>query len=134
MTRTSRKLFGPTAFSDVDALFFVFVSEDVRKILLFLTEAPCSGFGYPLHDVDFDNPGNLFQFPTLMGFALQSISPFLRSIKPFGSIFPFLHFSSKPSLAFMPYFNGFLPKKDPYPFYATQRVSLGRSRLLSWAF
>jgi len=40
------------------------------------SEVPLSGFGYPLSGISSPNLGSLFQLPTLMGFALQSL-PFL---------------------------------------------------------
>jgi hypothetical protein len=43
--------------------------------LPYLPKAPPSGFGYPLGGVSLSALESLFQLPTLLGFALQSLSP-----------------------------------------------------------
>jgi len=55
------------------------------------------GFGYP-HKESFDLPllGSLFQLPTLLGFTLQSFSPFKWSKKSFLSFSPLVHLIAKP--------------------------------------
>lgn len=55
------------------------------------------GFGYPHKEsFDFSLLGSLFQLPTLLGFALQSFTPFKWSKKSFLSFSPLLHLATKP--------------------------------------
>lgn len=55
------------------------------------------GFGYPHKEsFGFSLLGSLFQLPTLLGFALQSFTPFKWSKKSFPSFSPLLHLIAKP--------------------------------------
>jgi hypothetical protein len=47
----------------------------VRTALPYRPKVPSPGFGYPLDGVSSSTHGNLFQFPTLMGFTLQGFVP-----------------------------------------------------------
>jgi hypothetical protein len=73
---------------------------------------PFVGFGYPFNGVSYLSPEGLFQPPTLMGFALQSFTPFLGSIQSFLCIFRSCAFSENLS-AFCRRFSGFFPHEQP---------------------
>jgi hypothetical protein len=51
-----------------------------------IPKVPSPGFGYPLDGFRYQRTlGSLFQLPTLLGFALQSFSPLVRSKEAFAS-------------------------------------------------
>lgn len=73
------------------------LSSHVLENVAFSPGSLLFGFGYPLKEsVNFSLLGSLFQLPTLLGFALQSFSPFKWSEKSFLSPSPFLHLVTKP--------------------------------------
>jgi len=70
--------------------------------------------------------GNLFQPPTLLGFALQSFTPVVWSKKTFTLFFPFLRFLTKP-FSLVSALQRLTPTTTSrVPFVASQRVRLGR--------
>jgi len=64
----------PFSIFSRNALFFV-SSETSEKPLPCLSEEPSSGFGYPLDGVSSFLALEIFKFPTLLGFSLQSFVP-----------------------------------------------------------
>jgi hypothetical protein len=77
--------------------------------------------------------GSLFQLPTLMGFALQSFSPFPRSMGSFElTLRPRAFLQNLSALYRRP--GGFIPRKKPGLLLRSRRVSSGRDPLLSWVF
>jgi len=64
------------------------------------------------------NLGNLFQLPTLLGFALQSFAPSPWSNPSFEELSPLSRFPTKPSQASYRRPSGFLPQKKPCPSYS----------------
>jgi len=97
--RTSHKILGLSAYSDRKALFIHFpFPRSVRKALPCFSEAP--RLGLATHSAGFSSGlptlGNLFQFPTLVGFTLQSFFPFEGSGSCFQLRLPFLRFFVKP--------------------------------------
>lgn len=83
--------------SDVDAHFSLPFQESGRRILPHLPS--CGPFRVWLPSRGFKPfyaPGSLFQLPTLMGFSLQSLSPFNRSKLGFPNLYPFVRFLRKP--------------------------------------
>lgn len=77
--------------------------------------------------------GDLFQSPTLLGFALQSFLPLSWSKKSFPSLSPFPRFLPKPpGLGSAP--QRLVPTRKAVPLFASRRISSGQGLLLSWAF
>lgn len=74
---TSLKLSGPSAYPDSEALLVHSTFWwSVSKTLPCSREVPFSGFGYPLNGfLALPILESLFQDPTLLGFALQSVAP-----------------------------------------------------------
>jgi len=92
------------------------------------------GFGYP-HDVS-SSPvtlGGLFQPPTLMGFALQSLFSSRVIEVEFPLLFPLLRFPTKP-YGLASALQRLAPTREAVPLIASRRISPGRGRMLSWAF
>jgi hypothetical protein len=95
-------------------------------------KVPSSGFGYPLDGFRLQALGNLFQSPTLMGFALQSLVPPRRSMGSFEPHLPLRRFPAKPP-GFAPALQRLdLPEEAVSS--APRMFSPGRSLMLSWAF
>jgi hypothetical protein len=97
-TRTSRKLFCPSAFPESwDPFFHRPFRIGVPRAFALLPGCRVEGFGYPLNA--YENPnflGGLFQPPTLLGFAFQSFvsSRVIGAVYP--PSFPLLRFPTKP--------------------------------------
>lgn len=97
--RTSHKIFGPTAFPDETAPFFILPFERTSGKRCPVFQRPrVQGLAtlFTVVLLSHLTLGSLFQPPTLMGFTLQSFSPFRRSETRFPASFPLLHFAAKP--------------------------------------
>jgi hypothetical protein len=73
---TSLRLSGPTAYPGSGTLFFAPLSRPRPTGFTLPVESHALGFGYPRSVLHPASLGDVFQPPTLMGFALQSLSPF----------------------------------------------------------
>jgi hypothetical protein len=93
--------------------------DDVPKALPYPWKAPRSGFGYPLRGVSYAALGSLFQLPALLGFSLQSFSPYQGSKKRFHLLSTLLRFPTKPSRASHRRFSVLIPLEKPRPSTST---------------
>lgn len=118
----------PTALTGAITLFLHLAFGQVsEKLLLCFSEEPPLGFGYPLGDISKHTLGSLFQLPALMGFTLQSFA-LSRAIPSFFRMKdPFLLFITKP-LGFAMELQRVAFPRSRSPFFAPQRVRLGRGR------
>jgi hypothetical protein len=94
---------------------------------------PHSGFGYPLCGLSLPGLGDLFQSPTLLGFALQSFSPSLGSSRPFERDLHSCAFLRNLTKDLVAALQRFCPPAKAEP-PAPRRVNSGWDPLLSWAF
>jgi hypothetical protein len=76
--------------------------------------------------------GDISQPPTLLGFALQSFSPFPGSEDSFESTFPLLRFPAKPVRASYRRFSGLLPREKPFPLRPEGLIRSGAYALLGF--
>jgi hypothetical protein len=121
------KLLGPSAFSDLLAPFFTSPLRGVLRSLCHETRRAHTRVWLPsLRAVQaFKDPSRHNRSPTLLGFSLQSFSPFQWSKVPYRAFFPLLHLEVKTSRALPPCFSGFIPPGKPSHF-CPQSINLGR--------
>jgi hypothetical protein len=117
---TSLEFHGPTAFPDPSALLLHFPYEKRPRNLAGFPESAVLRVWLPSRRCKPSQIlGDVFQPPTLLGFALQSFSPSQWSIGSFVPIFPLLRFSTKPVGASHRRFSGVLPPRKPCPLYCS---------------
>lgn len=88
---------GPSACPNRGTLLFTRLAPGVWKAMPCPPKVPPPGFGYPLGGVSPSALGSLFQLPTLLGFALQSLSPTPRRPHGFPQKFRPYAFPPNPS-------------------------------------
>lgn len=131
---TSHERFDPSAFPVQSTLLFTSLSKSVAKAFALLLRSPVPRVWLPFRRCQLaPNLGNLFQLPTLLGFALQSFHLSRGSEKGFPLLLSALrlsHQTLRPN-ACLP--AAYSPRKNRAPL-APRGFSSGRDRLLSWAF
>lgn len=122
-TSTSHELSGPSAYSGFGAHFFTPLNREAsgkRYPAFRMCRIRGLATHFPVHATE--TLESLFQPSTLLGFALQSLTPFPRSSESFDPAFPLLHFPAKPCRTLCRCFSGLIPQEKLCPATCSPKV------------